>query len=74
MFLPKLWTSKEALDAAGKAHMARTGELHGSLLSAFSGESYPAIVLIDRSAKVVYSASGLFEKELEAAIVANLKQ
>jgi uncharacterized protein len=58
MFLPKLWTSKEALDAAGKAHMARMGELHGSLLSAFSGESYPAIV----KANVVYYVERLFTR------------
>ena len=45
-----------------------------SIAGSYGVESYPAIVLIDRSGKVVYSSSGLFEKELEAAIVANLKQ
>lgn len=35
-------------------------------------EAYPAFVLVDKTGKVVYSSSGLEEKELEAAIVANL--
>jgi len=43
-FLPKLWTSKEALAAAEKADMARTAEQHAQLLSAWSGNSYLAII------------------------------
>jgi thiol-disulfide isomerase/thioredoxin len=40
----------------------------------FGVEAYPAIVLVDKNGKVVYSSSGLFEKDLEAAIVANLPE
>jgi thioredoxin-related protein len=43
-----------------------------SIAKAFGVEGYPAVVLIDKNGKVVYSSSGLFEKDLEAAIVANL--
>ena len=43
-----------------------------SIAKEFGVEGYPAIVLVDKNGKVVYSSSGLFEKELEAAIVANL--
>lgn len=39
-----------------------------SIATAYGAEAFPAIVLIDRSGKVVYSSSGLFENELEAAI------
>ncbi len=43
-----------------------------SIAKAFGVEGYPAIVLVDKNGKVVYSASGLFEEELESAIMANL--
>ena len=36
--------------------------------------AYPAFVLVDKTGKVVYSSSGLEEKELESAIVANLPE
>jgi thiol-disulfide isomerase/thioredoxin len=45
-----------------------------SMAAQYGVDAYPAIVLIDRSGKVIYSSSGLFEKELEAAIYANLKE
>jgi len=45
-----------------------------SIATAYGVEAYPAMVLIDRSGKVVYSASGLFEDKLEAAIVAALEK
>ncbi|HKX84789.1 MAG TPA: TlpA disulfide reductase family protein, partial [Pyrinomonadaceae bacterium] len=35
--------------------------------------AYPGIVLIGKDGKVAYSSLGLFEKELEAAITANLQ-
>ena len=43
-----------------------------SVAKQFGVEAYPAIVLIDGTGKVVYASSGLFEKDLEAAIVSNL--
>jgi thiol-disulfide isomerase/thioredoxin len=43
-----------------------------SVANAFGVEAFPAIVLVDKSGKVVYSSSGMDEKVLEAAIVANL--
>ncbi len=43
-----------------------------SIAKAFGVEGYPAIVLVDKNGNVAYSSSGLFEKELEAAILANL--
>jgi thiol-disulfide isomerase/thioredoxin len=43
-----------------------------SIAKSFGVESYPAIVLVDKDGKVVYSSSGLFENALEAAIIANL--
>jgi len=45
-----------------------------SIANTYGVESYPAIVLIGKDGKVVYSSSGLQEKELEDAIVANLKE
>ena len=45
-----------------------------SIAAVYGVEAYPAFVLIDGAGKVIYSSSGLEEKELEAAIVANLKQ
>ena len=45
-----------------------------SIAAPYGVEAYPALVLIDRSGKVVYSSSGLFEKELEAAIMTNLQE
>jgi thiol-disulfide isomerase/thioredoxin len=64
------------IESFNKKHKAEYMILTGgeSIAGSYGVESYPAIVLIDRSGKVVYSTSGLFEKELEAAIVANLKQ
>jgi uncharacterized protein len=43
-FLPKLWTSKEALDAAAKAQMAEMATLNAKTLSTLSGQSYLAIM------------------------------
>jgi thiol-disulfide isomerase/thioredoxin/outer membrane lipoprotein-sorting protein len=45
-----------------------------SIAKVYGVEAYPAIVLVDRNGKVVYSSSGLFEKELEAAIIAGLQE
>lgn len=45
-----------------------------SIANTYGVESYPAIVLIGKDGKVVYSSSGLHDKELEDAIVANLKE
>ena len=45
-----------------------------AIAKAYGVEAYPAIVLVDKNGKVAYSSSGLFEKELEAAIVANLPE
>jgi thiol-disulfide isomerase/thioredoxin len=45
-----------------------------SIAKQYGVDSYPALVLIDRLGNVIYSSSGLFEKELEAAIAANLKE
>jgi len=45
-----------------------------SIAKHYGVDAYPALVLIDGSGKVIYSSSGLFEKELEAAITANLIQ
>lgn len=43
-----------------------------SIAVAYGVEGYPAIVLIDKNGKIVYSSSGLFVDELEAAILANI--
>ena len=43
-----------------------------SIAKAYGVDAYPAFFLVDKNGKVVYSSSGLFEKDLEAAIVANL--
>jgi thiol-disulfide isomerase/thioredoxin len=43
-----------------------------SIAKPYGVEAYPAFVLVDRNGRVVYSSSGLDEKELEAAILANL--
>lgn len=45
-----------------------------AIAEAYGVDAYPALVLIDGSGKVVYSASGLDEKELEREIVANLNR
>ena len=45
-----------------------------SIATLYGVEAFPAIVLIDRSGKVIYSSSGLFENELESAIVTALKE
>ena len=44
-----------------------------SIATMYGVDAYPALVLIDRSGTIVYSSSGLEEKGLEAAVVANLK-
>ncbi len=44
-----------------------------SIAKAYGVEAYPAIVLIDKNGKIVYSSSGLYVEELEAAILANLQ-
>lgn len=43
-----------------------------SVAKAYGVDAYPAFVLVSKDGKVVYSSSGLEEKELEAAIAANL--
>lgn len=45
-----------------------------SIAKAYGVEAYPAFVLIGRDGKIVYSSSGLQEKELAAAIIASLKE
>jgi thiol-disulfide isomerase/thioredoxin/outer membrane lipoprotein-sorting protein len=45
-----------------------------SIAAAYGVEAFPAFVLIDGSGKVIYSSSGMEEKELHAAIAVNLKQ
>ena len=45
-----------------------------SIATAYGVDAFPALVLLDPSGKVVYSSSGLQEKELEAAIVSNLQK
>jgi uncharacterized protein len=43
-FLPKLWTSKEALDAAAKAQMDEMTAMNAKMLSSLSGQSYLALM------------------------------
>lgn len=43
-----------------------------SIAKPYGVEAYPAFVLVDKNGKVVYASSGLEEKQLEAAILANL--
>lgn len=45
-----------------------------SLANAYGVEAYPAFVLISKAGKVVFSSSGLQEKELEDAIMANIQE
>jgi len=45
-----------------------------AIAASYGVDAYPALVLIDRSRKVLYSSNGLFEKELEAAILATLQE
>jgi thiol-disulfide isomerase/thioredoxin len=45
-----------------------------SLANTYGVEAYPAFVLINKAGKVVYSSSGLEEKALESAIMANLQE
>ena len=44
-----------------------------TIATQFGVDAYPAIVLVGEAGKVVYASNGLDEKELEAAITANLK-